>query len=755
MIAVIDFRIGRRERPIEEEDQVSKRLLYIHLYNVHGLFRAHNLELGRDADTGGQTKYVLELAKSLSNHPYVGQVDIFTRRIEDSRVDADYAKPTEHIDRKIRIVRIRCGGPRYRRKETLWDHLDEFVDNCIRFIRSQGRIPHVLHAHYADAGYVAMHLARLFGTPFIFTGHSLGRSKLERLLASGMSEEDANRQYRIRQRIDAEELVLRYANLVIASTRQERIEQYGLYVNEPARFAVVPPGIDVQVFRPYTRAPRDRLSREIRGALTNELNRFLSVRSKPLILALSRPDRRKNIPALVRAYGPDPDLRRAANLAIFAGIRKDIRDMPDNEREVLTDMLFLMDSYDLYGRMAIPKRHEYETEVPELYRIAARSHGVFVNPALTEPFGLTLIEAAASGLPVVATNDGGPRDILENCQHGLLVDPTDEAAIAEAIKLILTDRKRWIHYSENGIEGVRRHYTWEAHTRHYVEEIRRLTVKAPTLPFLSPRETPLGRRLEEAERFVVTDIDDTLLGDDGSLAQLVEILERKQGELVFGVATGRAIDSARKVLRENGVPEPEFVISSVGAEIYIGDSDQPDPGWTAHIDHRWSREQIMEALKGTRGIELQEEETQRPFKLSYFVEMAKFDMGEVRRRLANRKIRYNLVHSNEQFLDFLPHRASKGKALRYLAFKLDVPLQSILASGDSGNDRDMLTGRILAVVVGNHSADLEPLQGRGYRDVYFSEKGHAAGIIDGLLHFGFISDEDISKTQRVLASFSG
>ena len=58
---------------------------------------------------------------------------------------------------------------------------------------------------------------------------------------------------------------------------------------------------------------------------------------------------------------------------------------------------------------------------------------MFVNPALTEPFGLTLIEAAASGLPFVATEDGGPRDIVANCKSGVLVDPLDSQALAEAL----------------------------------------------------------------------------------------------------------------------------------------------------------------------------------------------------------------------------------------------------------------------------------------------------------------------------------
>ncbi len=63
--------------------------------------------------------------------------------------------------------------------------------------------------------------------------------------------------------------------------------------------------------------------------------------------------------------------------------------------------------------------------MPDLYRLAESLNGVFINPALTEPFGLTLLEAGATGLPIVATNDGGPRDIIANCRNGLLIDPLD------------------------------------------------------------------------------------------------------------------------------------------------------------------------------------------------------------------------------------------------------------------------------------------------------------------------------------------
>jgi len=90
-------------------------------------------------------------------------------------------------------------------------------------------------------------------------------------------------------------------------------------------------------------------------------------------------------------------------------------------------------------------------EVPKLYRAAAASGGAFVNPALTEPFGLTLLEAAASGLPIVATNDGGPRDITANCHNGLLIDPLDQSGIVgQFLGQKSVNRRKFIENDRDG-----------------------------------------------------------------------------------------------------------------------------------------------------------------------------------------------------------------------------------------------------------------------------------------------------------------
>jgi sucrose-phosphate synthase len=154
---------------------------YVLLISIHGLIRGKELELGRDADTGGQTKYVLELAQSLSKHPEIQQVDLMTRLLIDPHISPDYSKVIEVLSPKSNIIRIASGTNEYISKEQLWDYLDNFADNAINYLQSQAKMPDVIHSHYADAGYVGIRLSHQLGIPLVHTGHSLGRSKRKRL----------------------------------------------------------------------------------------------------------------------------------------------------------------------------------------------------------------------------------------------------------------------------------------------------------------------------------------------------------------------------------------------------------------------------------------------------------------------------------------------------------------------------------------------------------------------------------------------
>ncbi|GBG13498.1 sucrose-phosphate synthase [Novimethylophilus kurashikiensis] len=714
----------------------SEQPLYILMISVHGLIRSSELELGRDADTGGQTKYVVEVARALARHRQVDKVDLVTRLVDDPAISPDYTTAEEPLAEGARLVRLACGPRRYIRKEMLWPHLDQMVDKCLHFIRQQGRLPDLIHSHYADAAYVGQQLSLLLGIPLVHTGHSLGRSKRERLLASGRRPSAIERQFNLTRRITVEEDVLKHASLIITSTRQEIDEQYGMYLNHDARRCVViPPGIDTSRFSP---PHRRRLNHDVR----QKVGKFLAEPLKPMVLAISRPSERKNLEGLLAAYGNDTALKDKANLVVVAGVREDIRQMEEAQRSIMVDLLLDIDRHDIWGKVAIPK-HIGQEDIPGLYQIAARSRGVFVNPALTEPFGLTLIEAAASGLPFIAPDDGGPRDIVANCRSGLLANTLDTQDIADKLKQALADRQQWRVWSNNGIQGVKRHYSWEAHVNRYVKTVRTLLhrekkrVRRHHALAFDVGDSPMPL----VQRVLISDIDNTLIGDKASLAELIAWLRANAGRLGFGVATGRSLEKTLKVLKAWRIPIPDVLITAVGTEIYYGRKLIPDTAWLNHIRHLWRREALAEALSRIPGLALQPPEDQREFKLSYIVAPEQMPpLRDLDRYLHQHKLDAQLIYSHQKFLDVLPIRASKGHAIRYLAYKWGLPLKNFLIAGDSGNDTEMLVGDTLAVVVGNHSPELEPL--RGLEQVYFAQGHCAAGILEGLEHYGFVATGD-------------
>ena len=718
----------------------SQKGLYILLFSIHGLVRSRDIELGRNADTGGQVKYVLELAEQLAARPEVKRVDLFTRLIHDKRFSQDYGRALEPISEKARIIRIPCGGGRYIRKELLWPHLDEFIDKTLKFIKHENLDPYLVHGHYADGGYVAMHLASLFGVPFVFTGHSLGKVKQEKMLEDGMSPEDINRKYHMDDRIRVENEIVGCADLVVTSTVQEVENQYGRYRHHTVPdFVVNPPGLDITRFFPYyDKELMDDMAKQARVTLQVELNRFFLTPDKPLILALSRPDKRKNVASLIQAYGQSKELQAIANLAVFLGIRKDILAKEENERDVLIETLLLMDKYDLYGKIAIPKKHDFTHEVPELYRIAASQRGVFVNPALTEPFGITLLESAACGLPIVATQDGGPVDIVKNCHNGILVDVSEPANISEAIKKILIDEELWKTYSRNGIDNVQSYYTWSAHIDRYLEKIVNLKSHSIEKRLSVPKTDPVAPKMIRLNKMIVCDIDNTLTGDPKALKELLDLLKRNSGHVGFGVATGRTIDSSLEHLAENDVPVPDVIITSVGSEIYYRGRDNRDNGWSMHIRQKWDKATIRRLMATLPFLKLQEPETEREFKISYYMEPDPDHLAKIHDLLTQNKCRYQAIYSHQKYLDLLPQRASKGKAIRYLSYKWEILLENFLVAGDSGNDKEMLRGDPHGVVVGNYSEEMEIL--RGKRGIYFSPRSYAAGIIDGIRHYEFLEE---------------
>lgn len=152
---------------------------------------------------------------------------------------------------------------------------------------------------------------------------------------------------------------------------------------------------------------------------------------------------------------------------------------------------------------------------------------------------------------------------------------------------------------------------------------------------------------------------------------------------------------------------------------------------SAHLRYRWRRDALAELFAAVPGLRLQEATAQREFKLSYYVTApGAVSLETLRCRMDERCLLARLVLSKQETLDVLPVRASKGHAIRYLAYKWGLPLGDLIVAGDSGNDLEMLSGDTRAIVVGNHSPELDVL--RGAEDVYFAAGHHAAGVLEGL-----------------------
>ena len=701
------------------------RLLHL---NLHGLIRSKDLELGRDSDTGGQTLYVLELVKGLAARPEVEKVELITRLIVDRRVSSDYSKPVEKISSCAEIIRLSFGPKRYIRKELLWPYLDDLSDQIVERLQNENNLPDWIHAHYADAGYVGALVSRRLGLPLVFTGHSLGREKLRRLLAAGIDHDQIEQTYSISKRIDAEELALAHSNLLITSTKQESEIQYARYGQFSSKnVEIIPPGVDLNRFHSI----HSNLNEE------EELNKlfkpFLRDLNLPPLLAISRAVRRKNIPALIETYGRSSLLQQRHNLILILGCRQDARQLDKQQREVFQQVFELVDKYNLYGKVAFPKQHKRD-QIPSIYRWAANRNGLFVNPALTEPFGLTLLEAAACGLPMVTTDDGGPRDILSRCENGLLVDVTDLEAFRDGLETAGSNLTLWKTWSNNGIEGVSRHFSWDAHVCNYIALMQK------RLKFLAPRSWPFANIEETSlidQKLLFLDLDNHLDESKG-LSVLRNKLKDYSSKYGFqlGVLTGRSIKAARYRYAETQLPQPAVWICQAGTEIFYAEKNKSDIFWQDSITVDWSRKDVEKVLFDLKDyLELQSTEFQGPFKVSYLLkEPSHAILPLVRKRLRKFGLAATPHLKCHWYLDVVPLRASRAEAIRFLTLRWGIPLEKILVIANQQGDDELISGLITNVIPLEHDSSLDRL--RSQQRVFFSDDKDT--LLDGLKHFRFI-----------------
>ncbi|MGR3512123.1 MAG: HAD-IIB family hydrolase [Paracoccaceae bacterium] len=654
-----------------------------------GCLSGADVRFGATEDTGGHLAYVLGASAAQARRGDVDRVDIVTRAFRDPHLGEVYAQPVTEIDGKRRILRLRGDRDDYLEKDDLAAELPALTRSFLDLLRG-GKRPDIIHAHFADAAELTIAARRAFGIPFLYTAHSLALQK------AGPGATAA-------ARIQRERAAIKSADAIIASSQDEVECQIGAYqADATGRAWRVPPGVRVD-----RNAGPDRARTLVAP--------FLRDRDKPIILAVARPVLKKNLGVLVDAFGGLHDLQKAANLVLLAGQRYCIGGRSSETERVTTDLFDRVDRLGLWGRVALPRSHSAE-DVQSLYAVAANG-GVFANPARHEPFGLTIVEAAQHGVPIVATCKGGPPEILEQIGYGHSIDPDDAAGLAEACLSLLNDPNRAVHADSARREAVKL-FDWDAWADRVSHIVQQLTRPA------TRRAVVEGR----PRRLLVSDMDGTLTGDRQGAARFRTALADRP-DMGFVVATGRSISEARLVLTDWDLPMPRWIIASVGTEIWHRDSAgayRRDQAFAERIVQGWQPD-LIRAVLTSAGARMQPAYTQRAAKVSAFG-----DPAEARRisgLLRDKGVRARMIASHERFIDILPVTAGKARAAAWLTRHLGLGSVDCIAAGDSGNDRDLLLWAGAAILPSNALPELDGIEGPG---ILRTRAAHADGVVEGL-----------------------
>lgn len=383
----------------------------------------------------------------------------------------------------------------------IWPYLEAFALDAERELLAElGGRPDLIIGNYSDGNLVASLLSQRLGVSQCNIAHALEKTKY---LLSDLYWRDNEERYHFSAQFTADLIAINSADFVITSTYQEiagtddsvgQYESYtsftmpGLYrvvsgvdVYDP-KFNIVSPGADEDIYFPYTDAERRliHLQDEIAdliygGPREGESRGVLAEPERPLLFTMARLDRIKNITGLIDWFGNSPELRERANLVVVGGHVDPGRSSDDEEREQIDAMHYLFDHHGLDGQLRWLGMHLEKPLAGELYRSIADRQGLFVQPALFEAFGLTVIEAMSCGLPVFATRYGGPLEIIEDGISGFHIDPNHGAAatelIADFLRRCAEDREQWLALSAGALARVEERYTW----RRYAERMMTLS----------------------------------------------------------------------------------------------------------------------------------------------------------------------------------------------------------------------------------------------------------------------------------------
>ncbi|BAY23974.1 sucrose synthase, glycosyl transferase, group 1 [Calothrix sp. NIES-2100] len=482
------------------------------LVSVHGWFGQEGV-LGRP-DTGGQVVYVLDQARSLEEQLQeditlagLDVIDVQPKVIILSRLipNSDGTRCNQRLEKVYGTTNVwilRVPFREFNAKVTqnwisrfeIWPYLETYTIDAQKEVLAEfhGK-PDLIVGNYSDGNLVAFLLARRLKVTQCNIAHALEKSKY---LFSNLYWQDLEDKYHFSLQFTADLIAMNAANFIISSTYQEIVgtpdsvgqyESYksftmpelyhvvdGIELFSP-KFNLVPPGVNESYFFPYTntnsrlKSERDRLenllfnledSNLVYGKLDNP--------NKRPIFSMARLDRIKNLTGLAECFGKSEELQQHCNLILVAGKLR-VEDSSDHEEATEIEKLYrIIDQYHLHGKIRWLGVRLSKSDSGEIYRLIADHQGIFVQPALFEAFGLTVLEAMVSGLPTFATEFGGPLEIIQNGVNGFYINPTRLEEMAQVILdfVYKCDQKPnyWLKISQQAVERVVKNYTWKIHS---------------------------------------------------------------------------------------------------------------------------------------------------------------------------------------------------------------------------------------------------------------------------------------------------
>jgi glycosyltransferase involved in cell wall biosynthesis len=356
-------------------------------------------------------------------------------------------------------------------------------------------LPDVVHLRMADPGSLAgATVARELGIPTVFTLAPDPHGPMAIAEASGMldrrsfARQDARDALWFRAAL-VERLALEARELVLFPRERlgEQLEELtGIDIHAgPPRHTVVSEGIDT-VSMDAAAATID--SAAVMPPVIDDLQRAIRVlpderHGLPLVVSVGRLEEPKGMARLVGAFARDRSLSEKANLVIVGG---DLGHPSAAEAAELARIAALFARYPGLSERVILLGRRSNDEVALVLAAARAGWGALIGPdgayacgSVKEEFGLAILEAMASGLPVVAPREGGPATYVDNGRTGALVDTTDAAALAAGAREAL-ELSRLPETADMARNVIRRRFTLE-HMARTLSAIYRISAAASTL----------------------------------------------------------------------------------------------------------------------------------------------------------------------------------------------------------------------------------------------------------------------------------